>query len=144
VAVFLATIVLVRLTATSTVRVIGSGVAVARVLVGVRVRLGEPSITSRVALARSSLLSTKVVAIASAVPANSTRLVSVLILSAVATTGTNVGVFDAVNVLVGESVLLGVKLGPYVGESVLDGVLVIVGLKSGFGVMVNVRVLLAV
>jgi hypothetical protein len=89
-------------------------------------------------------LSTKVVAIASAVPANSTRLVSVLILSAVATTGTNVGVFDAVNVLVGESVLLGVKLGPYVGESVLDGVLVIVGLKSGFGVMVNVRVLLAV
>ena len=102
----------VRLTATCTVLVIGSGVLVARVLVGVRVRLGEPLITSRVAVAFWSFESTIVVARASAVPASSTRLVSVLILSAVATTGINVGVFDGVRVLDGVKVRLGVKLGP--------------------------------
>jgi hypothetical protein len=132
VVVFLAAMVLVRFTATRTVLVIGSGVAVARVRVAVRVRLGDPSMTSRVALALSSLFSTYDVAIASAVPANSTRAVSVLMLSAVAAAETNVGVFEAVSVLVGERVLDGVRLGPKVGVRVLERVRVIVGLKSGF------------
>ena len=101
-----------RFTATRTVLVIGSGVLVARVFVGVRVRLGEPLITSRVAVAFWSLALWIIVARASAVPASSTRLVSVLTLSAVATTGTNVGVFEGVRVLEGVKVRLGVKLGP--------------------------------
>ena len=92
--------------------VIGSGVLVARVFVAVSVRLGEPLITSRVAVAFWSFTLWIIVARASAVLASSTRLVAVPTLSAVATTGTNVGVFDGVRVLDGVKVRLGVMLGP--------------------------------
>ena len=126
--------------ATSTVLVIGSGVLVARVFVGVCVRLGEPLITSNVAVAFWSFASKILVARASAVRTSAARLVSVLIFNAVATMGTNVGVDDGVSVRDGLRVLLGVTLGPYVAVAVRDGVNDRVGLWFGFGVMVRVFV----
>jgi hypothetical protein len=104
----------------------------ARVFVLVGVRLGDPSIISRVAVALSLLARTKAVARASAVPANSTRRVNVLMLSSVATTAANVGV----RVLVFVNVLDGVRVFVNVLEGVNVRVFVFVNVLEG----VNVRV----